>query len=175
VLRILHEQQPDILLLEPRIDDALSVLNTLRADLVRTRAIIMTTSTNQEELVEAVKLGAFGIVHKQVPTELLIKSIRKVHSGEPWLDLQTTAAVMRQFASAGSRSTRHARSSSLTPREREILVLVAQGRKNKEIAKELFISEQTVKNHLHKVCDSLGVTGRIELVLYAVHHKILPG
>ena len=119
------------------------------------------------------KLGCAGIVLKQTAAELIAKSIRKVHAGEIWLDSHTTAVVMRQFAApseapaqAGGRTRDR---SPLSQREREIVALVAQGYKNKEMAEKMFISEQTVKNHLHNIFDKLGVSDRLELALYAIH------
>jgi DNA-binding NarL/FixJ family response regulator len=105
-----------------------------------------------------------------------------VNSGEIWLDSHTTAAVMRQFStglegSGGSGSGAKGRERSpLSTREREIVALVAQGYKNKEMAEKMFISEQTVKNHLHNIFDKLGVSDRLELALYAIHKGLhLPG
>jgi DNA-binding NarL/FixJ family response regulator len=105
---------------------------------------------------------------------LIVKSIRKVHAGEIWLDSHTTAAVMRQFATPGDMSPapqggKGRERSPLSQREREIVTLVAQGYKNKEMAEKMFISEQTVKNHLHNIFDKLGVSDRLELALYAIH------
>jgi DNA-binding NarL/FixJ family response regulator len=106
---------------------------------------------------------------------LIVKSIRKVHSGEIWLDSHTTAAVMRQFSTAlegghpSASGTKGRERSPLSTREREIVALVAQGYKNKEMAEKMFISEQTVKNHLHNIFDKLGVSDRLELALYAIH------
>jgi DNA-binding NarL/FixJ family response regulator len=109
----------------------------------------------------------------------VIKSIRKVHAGEIWLDSHTTAAVMRQFASPndpggapGGGGMRSRDRSPLSQREREIVALVAQGYKNKEMAEKMFISEQTVKNHLHNIFDKLGVSDRLELALYAIHRGL---
>jgi len=119
------------------------------------------------------KLGCAGIVLKQTAPDLIVKSIRKVHAGEIWLDSNTTAAVMQQFAVPGDSSAAgHAKArerSPLSQREREIVALVAQGYKNKEMAEKMFISEQTVKNHLHNIFDKLGVSDRLELALYAIH------
>jgi len=93
--------------------------------------------------------------------------------GEIWLDSHTTAAVMRQFSSPldsnNSSGGRGRERSPLSTREREIVTLVAQGYKNKEMAEKMFISEQTVKNHLHNIFDKLGVSDRLELALYAIH------
>ena len=130
------------------------------------------------------KLGTSGIVLKQSATDLLIKSIRKVNAGEIWLDSNTTAAVMRQFATGADEapaggtppsSSRERERSLLSQREREIVALVAQGFKNKEMAEKMFISEQTVKNHLHNIFDKLGVSDRLELALYAIHNNLHMG
>ena len=111
---------------------------------------------------------------KQTATELLIKSIRKVCEGEIWLDSRTTAAAMRQFASPSDSGPREREKSAISNREREVVACVAQGFKNKEIAEKLFISEQTVKNHLHHIFEKLGVSDRLELALYAIHRDIRP-
>mgnify|MGYP005835367323 FL=1 len=175
VLDVVRQTEPDILLLDLRMPalDGLSVLQSLKTVSARCKVIILTASEDKNEFVQAMKLGCSGIVLKQTATELLYKSIRKVHQGEIWLDSHTTAAVMRQFASPArltptDRKSRNERS-PLSQREREIVALVAQGFKNKEIAEKIFISEQTVKNHLHNIFDKLGVSDRLELALYAIH------
>ena len=146
-----------------------------------TRIIMLTTDDGKEDFVEAVKQGCCGMVAKHTSTELLLKSIRKVHAGEFWLDRATTAEVIRRLATrkgaspSGNTSSRlgvREQSSALSQREREIVALVAQGFKNKEMAERMFISEQTVKNHLHNIFDKLGVSDRLELALYAIHHNL---
>jgi len=149
-------------------------LQRLQAQKLKTKIIVLTASDDEGEYVQAMKYGTSGIVLKQTATDLLIKSIRKVHEGEIWLDARTTAAVMRQFASPTDPSPRDRDKPRLSNREREIVALVAQGFKNKEIAERMFISEQTVKNHLHNVFDKLGVSDRLELALYAIHRNIRP-
>jgi DNA-binding NarL/FixJ family response regulator len=180
VLEILQQTEPDILLLDLKMPnlDGLMTLQRLQSTRVRTRIIVLTASEDKQEFVQAVRFGTSGIVLKQTATDLLIKSIRKVHEGEIWLDSNTTAAVMRQFA-AGDDPTQPSATAAaqgrerdrtpLSQREREIVGLVAQGFKNKEMAEKLFISEQTVKNHLHNIFDKLGVSDRLELALYAIH------
>ncbi len=156
---------------------ALGALQALQQVNQRTRVIILTASEDKNEFVQAMKLGCSGIVLKQTAPDLIVKSIRKVHSGEIWLDSHTTAAVMRQFSTAlegGHAATselagKGRERSPLSAREREIVALVAQGYKNKEMAEKMFISEQTVKNHLHNIFDKLGVSDRLELALYAIH------
>ena len=175
VLDRVQELDPDVLLLDLRMPnlDGLSALQTLQQTNKRTKVIVLTASEDKNEFVQAMKLGCSGIVLKQTAPELIVKSIRKVHGGEIWLDSHTTAAVMRQFAGPGEiggTGTGKARERSpLSTREREIVQLVAQGYKNKEMAEKMFISEQTVKNHLHNIFDKLGVSDRLELALYAIH------
>jgi DNA-binding NarL/FixJ family response regulator len=178
VLDVVHETNPDVLLLDLRMPnlDGLGALETLQQTNKRTRVIVLTASEDKNEFVQAMKLGCSGIVLKQTAPDLIVKSIRKVHSGEIWLDSHTTAAVMRQFATPGSEMAAQGAGgkggrerSPLSTREREIVALVAQGYKNKEMAEKMFISEQTVKNHLHNIFDKLGVSDRLELALYAIH------
>ncbi|MEP6715107.1 MAG: response regulator transcription factor [Terriglobia bacterium] len=142
------------------------------------RVIILTNDDTKEDFVEAIKHGCCGAVPKQTSTEMLLKSIRCVHAGEFWLDRATTANVIRNLAKKGATNSASSRpgvrdnSAALSQREREIVVLVAQGFKNKEMAEKMFISEQTVKNHLHNIFDKVGVSDRLELALYAIHHNL---
>jgi len=186
VLDVLQQYEPDILLLDLKMPglDGLTTLQKLQAARNKTRVIVLTASDDKNEFVQAMKLGTSGIVLKQTATELLIKSIRKVHAGEIWLDSHTTAAVIRQFVAAEQPISappppppmpRERERSPLSQREREIVALVAQGFKNKEMAEKMFISEQTVKNHLHNICDRLGVSERVELALYAIHNNLHTG
>ncbi|MEZ5399945.1 MAG: response regulator transcription factor [Bryobacteraceae bacterium] len=175
-LEMVDDLQPDVLLLDLKMPgmDGLTTLQTLQHSPRKTHIIVLTASEDKNEWVQAMKMGCSGIVVKQTQPDLIVKSIRKVNAGEIWLDSHTTAAVMRQFASPheggpanGSKGGRER--SPLSAREREIVALVAQGYKNKEMAEKMFISEQTVKNHLHNIFDKLGVSDRLELALYAIH------
>src|SRR6185436_8248258 len=138
VLEKVQELDPDVLLLDLRMPnlDGLAALQALQQTNKRTRVIILTASEDKNEFVQAMKLGCSGIVLKQTAPDLIVKSIRKVNSGEIWLDSHTTAAVMRQFSSpaelaaAGGKGRER---SPLSQREREIVALVAQGYKNKEM------------------------------------------
>jgi two-component system, NarL family, nitrate/nitrite response regulator NarL len=147
---------------------------------LQTRIIMMVSDDGKEDLVEAIRMGCSGIVPKTTSTELLLKSIRKVHAGEIWLDRMSTADVIRRLSKKGSGNTAarqglRDQGAALSTREREIVGLIAQGFKNKDMAERLFISEQTVKNHLHNIFDKLGVSDRLELALYAIHHKLHDG
>jgi two-component system, NarL family, nitrate/nitrite response regulator NarL len=179
VLTAIEKHHPDILLLDLKMPgtNGLAVLQRMQSANAATKVIVLTGSDDKNDFVQAMKLGTCGIVLKQSPTDLLFKSIRKVYAGEIWLDSNTTAAVMRQFSSPEDydRAPANGRTrerSPLSQREREIVGLVAQGFKNKEMAEKMFISEQTVKNHLHNIFDKLGVSDRLELALYAIHRKL---
>src|SRR5271154_2231892 len=144
VLEVLQQHEPDILLLDLKMPglDGLATLQRLQVVKNKTRVIVLTASDDKNEFVQAMKLGTSGIVLKQTATELLIKSIRKVHAGEIWLDSHTTAAVIRTFVAADEAAAaapqqqlaaapRDRERSPLSQREREIVALVAQGFKNK--------------------------------------------
>jgi len=170
----MQDWMPDVILLNLRMPntDGLAALQALNSTKNPAKVIILTASEDKNEFVQAMKLGCAGIVLKQTSADLIVKSIRKVNAGEIWLDAHTTAAVMRQFATAEAAAASGIKGRERAPlstREREIVALVAQGYKNKEMAEKMFISEQTVKNHLHNIFDKLGVSDRLELALYAIH------
>jgi two-component system, NarL family, nitrate/nitrite response regulator NarL len=173
-VKMLAKLKPDILLLDLRMPekDGLGVLEEINFDSTPTRVIVLTAAEDDRDVVRAMRLGARGVVLKQSASDLLLKSIRKVHDGEIWLDNRMTAEVIDAFkksAEAGQRREKPL----LSDREKEIVQLVAQGFRNREIGEKLFISEQTVKNHLHNIFDKLGVSDRLELALYAIHHRLI--
>jgi len=169
---LLSKVKPDILLLDLRMPDkdGLTLLEEMNFDTMSSRVIVLTATEDDRDVIRAMRLGARGVVLKQSASDLLIKSIRKVAGGEIWLDKRMTSEVMRAFAK--STETGRREKPLLSDREKEIVQLVAQGYRNREIGEKLFISEQTVKNHLHNIFDKLGVSDRLELALYAIHHRI---
>jgi len=172
-IQMLSKLKPDILLLDLRMPDkdGLAVLEEINFETVPTRVIVLTATEDDRDVIRAMRLGARGVVLKQSATDLLVKSIHKVYSGEIWLDQHMTAEVMKAFSKSSEAGPRRDKP-LLSDREKEIVQLVAQGFRNKEIGEKLFISEQTVKNHLHNIFDKLGVSDRLELALYAIHHRI---
>lgn len=173
-IQLLGKLKPDILLLDLRMPDkdGLAVLEEVNFDALQTKVIVVTATEDDRDVVRAMRLGARGVVLKQSATDLLLRSIRKVHQGEIWLDQRMTAEVMKAFAKSADSGTRREKP-LLSDREKEIVQLVAQGYRNREIGEKLFISEQTVKNHLHNIFDKLGVSDRLELALYAIHHRLI--
>lgn len=173
-IRLLNKLKPDILLLDLRMPekDGLAVLEEVNFDSIPTRVIVVTAAEDDRDVVRAMRLGARGVVLKQSASDLLLKSIRKVHDGEIWLDNRMTAEVIDAFKRSAESGQRRDKP-LLSDREKEIVQLVAQGFRNREIGEKLFISEQTVKNHLHNIFDKLGVSDRLELALYAIHHRLI--
>ena len=176
-VQMIPKVKPDVLLLDLRMPDkdGLTVLEEVNFDSLTTKVIVLTASEEERDIVRAMRLGARGVVLKQTATEMLIKSIRKVHQGEIWLDKRMMAEVMRAFTKSSEQGAKRDKP-LLSDREKEIVQHVAQGFRNREIGEKLFISEQTVKNHLHNIFDKLGVSDRLELALYAIHHRLIePG
>ena len=172
--KMLAKLKPDILLLDLRMPekDGLGVLEEVNFDSTPTRVIVLTAAEDDRDVVRAMRLGARGVVLKQSASDLLVKAIRKVSDGEIWLDNRMTAEVIDAFKKSAESGSRREKP-LLSDREKEIVQLVAQGFRNREIGEKLFISEQTVKNHLHNIFDKLGVSDRLELALYAIHHRLI--
>jgi two-component system nitrate/nitrite response regulator NarL len=134
-----------------------------------TRILFLTAVIQREQLLRALKMGLHGIVLKDSTSDVLIKGIRHVASGEFWIDRTTLAECANDMVRTSSAVA------SLTPREIEVVQEIAAGASNKEIAKSLAISEETVKRHLTHIFDKVGVSSRLELALYAIEHKLVQG
>ena len=172
-IQLISKLKPDVLLLDLQMPDkdGLAVLEEVDFDSVPTRVIVLTASEDDRDVIRTMRLGARGVVLKQSASAMLLKSIHKVHEGEIWLDNRITSDVIDAFRK--SATTGQGREKPLlSDREKEIVHLVAQGFRNREIGEKLFISEQTVKNHLHNIFDKLGMSDRLELALYAIHHRM---
>jgi two-component system nitrate/nitrite response regulator NarL len=179
LIPLLENSRPDIVLLASPMEGESSqdLLNGIQRLHPEVKVIVLSAANDQDEFVKNVRAGARGIVQKSTSGSMLIKAIRKVQDGEFWLDRNTTAEVVRHFSDRSAapvnpiREKAEARIPTLSRREREIVALVTQGFRNKELAEKLSISEQTVKNHMHNIFDKLGVSDRLELALYAIHHN----
>ncbi len=176
-LRLAASELPDIILLDLELDgeSGLDFLPELLNISDKARIIILTGVRDAEVHHRAVSLGAMGVVRKDNAVDVLIDAITRVHAGEAWLDPSLTARVLSGMSRAGkARQTdpEAAKIATLTEREREVLALVGEGLKNKEIAGRLFISEWTVRHHLTSIFDKLQVSDRVELILYAYRHNL---
>lgn len=172
VERVTTELTPDIVLLDFSADRAVAidVLQRLLPKPVCT--ILLTNGTARADIALLFKLGARGILPKDSGMQILVKSIRAVFGGEIWLRRQDVAEVVNALAS--ERRTANLRSPvRLTARQREVLALVATGGSNREVAQKLRLSEDTVKHHITKILDKTGMSSRVELVVFAIEHKLL--
>jgi DNA-binding NarL/FixJ family response regulator len=166
-LRAVREHQPDILILDLRMPrmDGVAVLRAMKKEKLRTRVVLLTVALDEDEVLEAIRLGVRGVVLKEMAPQLMVQCVRKVHAGGEWLERTSVGRALEKMLrrEAGAQHI----AGLLTPREIEIVRLVASGRRNKAIAETLAISEGTVKLHLHNIYGKLGVDGRVALTLYA--------
>ena len=164
-------EKPDVLVLDLRMPgvSGLAFLQQLADAGLSCPSILLTAAIEDTEVTEAVRLGVAGLVMKDSTPDTLIQCVRKVHGGGQWLDHEI---VNRAFKSQLDREAA-VRDTALTPREIEIVRMVAEGLRNRAIAERLSISEGTVKVHLHNIYEKLGVDGRLELTLVAQQKKLL--
>ena len=171
-VRSTHELKPDVLLVALSTHDwsGLDVLSQLTGSTVRT--ILLTPEIDTADAVKVLHVGARGVILKDSPMHLLFKSIRCVFRGEIWLGRDAMLDVV-QALSALNQQRAEAPSSCLTAREKDVLTLVVSGNTNKDTAQKLSISEDTVKHHLTSIFDKTGVSNRLELALFAIHHHFV--
>lgn len=178
-VKVVRQLKPHVLLLDlslPKLS-GLEVLAELSKLELQTRTIMLTAGIEREQVVEALQLGVRGIVLKHSALQLLLKSIRCVNEGQYWVGQEGVSDlihVLRRLKP--SRGVSEApRNFGLSSREMEVIALIVAGYTNKDLARELGISENTAKHHLTNIFDKLGVSNRLELVLYAVDHGLVAG
>jgi DNA-binding NarL/FixJ family response regulator len=177
VVRTVEELAPDVVLMDVRMPK-LSGIEATRAiaeAAPTTRIVMLTVSDEEEDLYEAIKAGAAGYLLKEISIEEVAEAIRSVVSGQSLITPSMASKLLAEFSNLSKKA--EARQAvptpQLTSRELEVLKLVAQGMSNKEIAAELYISENTVKNHVRNILEKLHLHSRMEAVVYAVREKIL--
>jgi two-component system, NarL family, nitrate/nitrite response regulator NarL len=173
---MVRELAPDILLLGLTQSNgtALEIIRELAAGSASTRTIVLTNRVDSPDVMAALQLGARGVVPKDSAPDLLFNSIRSVMAGNYWLGQEQLSAVvtnLRKFEAA----RRHSKAFGLTRREIDIVRAVVSGYTNKEIAERSSITENTVKSHLTHIFNKLGASNRVELALFAAHHRLLDG
>jgi DNA-binding NarL/FixJ family response regulator len=171
-LEIATREQPDIILLDIDLggENGLDCISDLLTAANEARIVVLTGVRDPQIHQRAVSLGAMGLVQKDRAFEVLIGAIERVNMGEAWLDPSLMARVLTEMSGAGKNRTpdpEATKIASLTDREREVLIHIGQGLKNKEIASKLFISEWTVRHHITSIFGKLDVSDRVELILYA--------
>jgi DNA-binding NarL/FixJ family response regulator len=151
--------RPDIVLLDLKLPgmDGIAVLASLRS--CGLRVLVLTSATEPSVAAQAVRAGAAGVLYKDIDPDALVRAIRSVRDGHVLLAPEAVGSLVR-----GSRAD------TLTPREREVLARIAEGRSNREIARLLRLSEKTVKAHVSSVLAKLGVQDRTQAAVYAVQH-----
>ncbi|HTG15118.1 MAG TPA: response regulator transcription factor [Blastocatellia bacterium] len=174
-LALTAREKPDIILLDLDLgeDSGLAIISELLAAASEARVIILTGLRDPEVHRKAVLLGAMGLVSKEKAAEVLIKAIERVHAGEAWLDPSIMAGVLNVVSGKSKKGNRETEKiATLTNREREVVALIGQGIKSREVAERLFISETTVRHHLTSIFDKLEVSDRVELLIYAMRHGL---
>ena len=176
-VKLARQLKPDVMLLDlamPRQPglEALRDLSTGGANGVK--VILLTAAAEKHQIVEALQLGARGVVLKDSATQLLLKSIHTVMAGESWVGREAVSNLVQYLRMQMQASNEESRQKKfgLTPRELEIVSAVVAGYSNKEIAEYFKISEDTVKHHLSNIFDKLGVSTRLELALFAVNQGL---
>jgi two-component system, NarL family, nitrate/nitrite response regulator NarL len=175
-LELAGRHSPNLILLDLDLggESALTFLPQLRDAAPDARILVLTGLRDSDAHRQAVQSGAMGVVLKEHAPDVLIKAIEKVHEGEFWLDRPTMGRLLREMSAREVKEDdpELAKIHSLTQRERDVVALIAEGLKNRQIGERLFISETTVTHHLSSVYAKLGVSDRLELVIYAFSHKI---
>ncbi|XVQ10840.1 response regulator [Spirillospora sp. CA-255316] len=162
--------RPDIVLMDLKMPgaDGLAALTELRARGVTARVLVLTSVTERGHVLPAVQAGAAGYLYKDVDPQALVQAIRAVHDGHVLFAPDAAEAMVRADpAAADDRGP-----AALTEREREVLVQIARGRSNREIARALVVSEKTVKTHVSNLLMKLGVQDRTQAALFAVRHGL---
>jgi DNA-binding NarL/FixJ family response regulator len=153
---------------------ALSFIPQLREAAKDARVLVLTGARDSETHEKAAQLGAMGVVLKEDAEDRLLKAIEKIYKGEVWLDRITLGNLLWKMSThdKDALDPRAKKISTLTDRERQVIALIAEGLKNRQIAERLFISPTTVTHHLSSIYSKLGVSDRLELVIYAFANKL---
>lgn len=164
----------DLMLLESSlIDNPFDAVSRILSIAPALKIVLVSSNVTEEETVEMMRRGIWGIITRSIAPDLLIRCIRKVHEGETWLDKRGVNWVIEAYRAQAAQLTSPRQKVKLSPKELQIISGVTQGLRNKDIAQEVGTTEQVVKNYLRKIYDKLGVSDRLELALYCMHHKLL--
>jgi two-component system, NarL family, nitrate/nitrite response regulator NarL len=177
-LAVAAREQPEVILLDLDLgtESGTEIIPKLLATAKTARVLALTGLRDPEVHRQAILHGAVGVVQKEKASEVLLKAIQKIHSGEIWYDRSKLGSVLADALRVGTEG-RDAESAAehgpaLTQRETEIVALVSQGLQNKQIAERLFISHITVRHHLTSIFEKVGVSSRLELIVYAYNQGL---
>ncbi len=172
-LAAVERHKPDVVLLDlhmPKMS-GLAVIQALKSEGSGTRVVILTDELSEKEALECLRLGVAGIVLKDMPPNLVLQCVQKVATGETWVEKRSFSRVMEHLLrrEAGTQQI----AGKLSPRELQVVRLCAQGASNAEMAKELTLTEGTVKSHLHRAYSKLNLRGRADLVRFAHENGLI--
>jgi len=165
----------DVVLLEASLLDG---TNNAIPELARlapeTKVIVQALAADESRTVELYRRGVRGIIPRSISPDLLVKCVRKIAQGETWIDNQSVNWVIEAYRSNAASLTDKRTQPRLSAKEHAIIYCITQGKRNKEIATQIGTTEQVIKNYLRKIYDKLGVSDRLELALYCLHHQLTP-
>jgi DNA-binding NarL/FixJ family response regulator len=172
-----EETTPDVVLMDVRMPkrSGIEATRAIKDTLPSTKILMLTISDEEEDLYEAIKAGASGYLLKEISIEEVAEAVRQVHAGQSLISPSMASKLLTEFATMVKRRDERTQvpGPRLTDRELEVLKLVAKGMNNRDIGSELFISENTVKNHVRNILEKLHLHSRMEAVVYAVREKLL--
>jgi len=176
-VRVVRQCKPKVLLLDLSMPkgNGIETLRALNQLGIQTRTIILTASIEKEQVLEALQLGARGIVLKDATLQVILKSIRCVNEEQFWVGQESVSDLIQALRRLvpQHRAPEATRNFGLTARELQVIALIVAGYTNKDLARKLGISEHTGKHHLTNIFDKLGVSNRLELVLFAINHQLV--
>jgi DNA-binding NarL/FixJ family response regulator len=169
---------PDVVLMDIRMPrrGGIEACTAIKSAVPSAKIVMLTISDEEEDLFEAIKAGASGYLLKEISIDEVPQAVRAVQGGQSLISPSMASKLITEFAALAKRSAERQQqvpAPKLTDREMEVLRLVAKGLGNREIARELFISENTVKNHVRNILEKLQLHSRMEAVVYAVREKLL--
>jgi two-component system, NarL family, nitrate/nitrite response regulator NarL len=170
---VVQRHPADVLLLEgAMITGTANAIPAVLRHAPQLKIIVQAASTDESHTVDLYRRGVRGIIPRSISPELLIKCVRKIAAGETWIDNQSVNWVIEAYRSQASALVNPKNQPRLNQKEMLIIAGITQGKRNKEIAYQLGTTEQVVKNYLRKIYDKLGVSDRLELALYCLHHQL---
>ena len=174
-VKLAKKLKPDMILLDLNMEgvDGLEALPLLKKEIPEACVLMLTVSEDANDLVEALKLGASGYLLKNIDTEFLLDSIRRAANGESVMSPQIAANLANAIRSEKKMAEEKADVPHLSPRESQIIQLIAKGSSNKEIARSLDIAESTVKIHVQGILRKLNLTSRVQAAIYAIDHNLV--
>jgi DNA-binding NarL/FixJ family response regulator len=176
-VELARELVPDVVVMDVRMPtlSGIEATQQIKSEEPGTRILVLTISDEEDDLYEAIRAGASGYLLKEISIDEIGDAVRSIHGGQSLISPSMASKLLDEFAAMIRKEERREQvpAPRLTPREMEVLQHVAQGMHNREIAKALFISENTVKNHVRNILEKLHLHSRMEAVVYAVREKLL--